>query len=30
MLASLFAFANCQSNIGGWNELPNIPADVID
>ena len=31
VLASLFAFANCQLGaVGGWTEIPNVPAEVID
>ena len=31
VLASLFAFANCQlGGVGGWTDIPNVPAEVID
>jgi hypothetical protein len=31
VLASLFAFANCQlGGVGGWIDQPNVPSEVIE
>jgi hypothetical protein len=31
VLATLFAFANCQlGGTGGWTDIPSVPSDVID